>query len=326
MVFRSLAEGRDPFADQALPRGLRERLREAVRPSRLRERARQRSTDGTAKLLLEWERDGAADAVEAVLIPEVSRTTLCVSSQVGCRRGCVFCRTGTMGLERNLGTEQILGQVHHGLRVAAELGLPRLRNLVFMGMGEPLDNWRSVRAALDVLLDGRGYGFGPRHVTVSTVGPSPASIARLAGCKARLAWSLHAADDAVRRRLIPTQKAPVEALRDAFRDLYRDRNEPLFVEMTLIADQNDRPEDADAALALFEGFPAEVRFNLLPMNPWGPSLRPSPPERVEAFAARLRSRGHFTRIRKARGAEDLAACGQLAVLKPPPTSPEPAYR
>jgi 23S rRNA (adenine2503-C2)-methyltransferase len=222
-----------------------------------------------------------------------------------------------MGLSRNLPAEEIVAQVHRALAVAKEEGLPPLRNIVFMGMGEPLDNWASVEASLRALVDGRGFGFGPRHVTVSTVGPSPRAIARLIACPTRIAWSLHAADDATRRGLVATQRHPVTDLRDAFAEVFRARRAPLFVELTLIEGVNDAPADAEAAAALLADVPTEVRFNLLPMNPTGRDLRPSPPARVDAFAATLRRAGHFTMVRQARGQDESAACGQLATLPAP---------
>lgn len=321
MVFRALARGEDPHAPSVLPEGLRRRVADATAPIRTVERARSVAADGTVKLLLEV----GGHQVECVLIPERSRTTLCVSSQRGCARGCAFCLTAELGLEANLAPEDVVAQVHHGIRVVEQLRMPPLRNLVFMGMGEPLDNWRAVRPAIDVLVDGRGFGFGPRHVTVSTVGPSPRAIERLAGCPTRLAWSLHAARDEVRRSLVSTQRHPVELLRDAFSAVFATRKDPLFVEITLMEGVNDAPLDATAVLQLFDGFPREVRFNLLPMNPSRDGLRPSPPDRVERFAAELRRAGRFAMVRRARGQDALAACGQLArIVSPPARRPRPA--
>lgn len=317
MIFVSLAAGRDPFCDPELPQGLKRRLVQVARPSYPDEAQRLRSVDGTTKLLLRLE---AGDAVESVLIPEPTRTTMCVSSQVGCVRGCTFCQTATMGLIRNLGAEEIIAQVHLGLRVVEETGMSPLRNLVFMGMGEPLDNWTAVRGAIDCLVHPRGFGFGPRHLTLSTVAPTPSAVARLEGCPTRIAWSLHAGRDSVRRSVVQTQRHSVEDLRDAFKHLFSSRKDPLFVEMTLMDGINDRPEDAEAALRLFHGFPSEVRFNLLPMNPMlsGSSmarLAPSTGPQVQAFSELLRSAGYFTMVRAARGTDARAACGQLAVRK-----------
>lgn len=324
MVFRSLAAGRIPLEDPEVPVGLRRRLSGVTRTTEVEEVRRVRSRDGTTKLLLRLDQ---RDSIEAVLIPERNRTTLCVSTQVGCARGCRFCLTATMGLSRNLEIEEIVAQVHAGLRIVGEEGLPPLRNLVFMGMGEPLDNWASVQAALTILLHPRGFGFGPRHVTVSTVAPSPSAVKRLEDCPTRIAWSLHSADDRVRRALVATQRHPVEALKAAFVRLFQGRRDPLFVEMTLIEGVNDGIADAEAAVELLADFPTEVRFNLLPMNQTvqirrpsrddegrAAGLAPSPTARVRAFEAVLREAGHFAMVRAPRGADERAACGQLAIF------------
>jgi len=264
--------------------------------------------DGTRKFRF----SGVGGAWETVLIPSPSRSTVCVSTQVGCRRGCAFCATGTLDRPNNLSLSAIIHQVWYALGRAGAVGAPPVRNVVFMGMGEPLDNLLRVEAALERLTDGRLWGFGPRHITVSTVAPSPAAVARMRHWSARLAWSLHAADEAKRRRLVASQRYSVQELAAAFRALSR----PLFVEMTLIDGLNDGDEDAEAVLRLFEDFEAELRFNLLPVNPSEVRpgfLRPSP-QRVEAFAVVLRSAGHRVMIRRPRGDDEAAACGQLVTI------------
>lgn len=309
MVLKSLARGEDPTKDPEVPASLQRRVAATTRYRRLPVRARTEAEDGTRKLLLGLE-DG--HAVECVLIPERDRTTLCVSSQVGCRRGCQFCMTATMGLVRHLRVAEILGQVHTSL--SEQAGLPPLRNVVFMGMGEPLDNPKAVQAALSALTDSRGYGVAPKHVTISTVAPSPAALARSLDWPGQLAWSLHAADDPLRRRLVPTQRHSVFELRDAVLARQVERRQALFVEITLLDGVNDAPEHARAAADLFEGSEVEIRFNLLPMNPGAAGLGPSPEARVEAFEAVLRDHGYFVHRRKARGQAAKAACGQLAIL------------
>lgn len=309
MVFKALAAGRDPWAENVLPKSLQRRLTRHTHlhlPRIVREVA---SNDGTVKLVLGLHDD---QWVETVLIFEPRRTTLCVSSQVGCGRGCTFCKTATMGLVRPLTTDEIVAQVvlaqrHPRLR-------PPLRNLVFMGMGEPLDNPRAVGQALDILTDDRGLGFAAKHVTVSTVAPSPRAVATTAAWPGRLAWSLHAAQDNLRRQLVPTQKFDVQAQRDAFAEVCRAKNMPLFVEMALIAGVNDAVHDAKAAAALMADFPTEVRFNLLPMNPIGSDLAPSPSDRVKAFQHHLVRAGYFASVRTPRGQDTSAACGQLVTL------------
>ena len=304
-VYRVLADGDDPFHTALLPDGLRERLKRATRPGDTSQTHAAVATDQTTKLLLTLADGGL---IETVLIPDGARATLCVSSQVGCARGCRFCVTATMGLVRNLRVDEILQQVWFGLRAARARGW-RLRNLVFMGMGEPLDNIATVRHALDALTDGRGYGFAPKHITVSTVGPRLSSIAQLRGWPARIAWSLHAADEDVRARLVPPPHPPVVALADAFAEVCATDRRPLFVEMTLMDGVNDRDVDMAAAAALFRTFPTEVRFNLIAMNPGRADLRPSP--RVQACRQALQAAGYFCSVRRPRGQDAAAACGQL---------------
>jgi 23S rRNA (adenine2503-C2)-methyltransferase len=258
--------------------------------------------DGTTKLLLQFA-DGAL--IESVLIPERSRTTLCVSTQVGCVRGCTFCLTATMNLVRNLEVHEIAAQLYLAIQRQP------IRNIVFMGMGEPLDNAKAVRAALDLMID--GFQIGPRHITVSTVAPTPEAVRKARDWPAQIAWSLHAAEDEVRRTLIPTARHSVRELRDAFADISKDRD-ALFVEITLIDGVNDREEHADAVAELFAGFPAEVRINLLPMNPIGSDLHASKEHAVIAFQERLMGKGFLCLRRKARGVEERAACGQLVTL------------
>jgi 23S rRNA (adenine2503-C2)-methyltransferase len=316
-VYAVLREGGSPFEEGALGPKARARLVGAARPTASRIARVHCSADGAMKLLIALGGGLGSSAVEAVLIPEARRTTLCVSSQIGCARGCTFCLTATMKLVRNLSAAEIAAEVVAGISIAKASALPPLRNLVFMGMGEPLDNLEAVERALAVITgSGLGLGFGPAHVTVSTVGPSPAAIHRARSLPGRLAWSLHAADDAVRRKLVPTQRAGVEDLARAFREVVEAREEALFVEITLIDGVNDGPVAAEAIVRLFERFAAEVRFNLLPMNPIGDAtaLRASPPDRVAEFAERLKRAGYFAMIRKPRGDDEGAACGQLAVL------------
>jgi len=269
------------------------------------------ATDRTVRFVLPVRETGA---VEAVVIPNRSRSTACVSVQVGCRRGCVFCATGRMGRIANLSAGQIVAQVAWAARVARQHDLPPVRNLVFMGMGEPLDNAKATQQALQLLTEPGGWAFAPRHITVSSVGPSVRAVALARSWPCRIAWSLHAADEALRRALIPTAKASVAELSRAFLELVMARRQPLFVEMTLIDGLNDGEADAARAAELFAGHARRVRFNLLPVNPTDSGHRPSPPARVEAFREQLRARGFFAMIRKPRGRDGRAACGQLVTL------------
>ncbi len=301
MVTRVLAEGRDPRSAEDVPAGVRARLATATTWTPHRIARHDVAEDGTEKLLVDLSTDAPGREVETVVIPTERRATVCVSSQVGCKRRCHFCLTGTMGLRHDLRADEIV------LQVWLARQLRPIRNVVFMGMGEPLDNFEAVAQATRILTHDRGFGLAPRHVTVSTVGPSPEAVRRLAALDTRVAWSLHAADDDVRARIIGTHKHPVAALRDAFFEVVG--KAPLFVEVTLIDGANDRDEDADALARLFEGAPTEVRFNLLPMNPIGNALGPS--ARVDAFASRLKASGFFTSVRRTRGDDSRAACGQL---------------
>ena len=283
-MFRALTEGLNPYRPGVLPDGLRRRLQAATHPGALVVQGRSIAQDQTTKLAAVLA-DGAA--VECVLIPDFKtpRATLCVSSQVGCARGCEFCVTATMGLKRNLTTAEIIQQVDVGLREARRRHW-RLRNLVFMGMGEPLDNANHVRAAVEILTDHRGYGFAPRHVTLSTVGPRLAAVRHLAGWPLRIAWSLHAARPEVRARLVPKPHPDVTELAAAFATVCRADRRPLFIEMTLMDGVNDKSEDMAAAAALMASFPTEVRFNLIAMNPGRAGLRPA---RGSSYAGRCSS-------------------------------------
>jgi len=281
---------------------------------------------GTVKLLVEME-DGMQ--VETVLIPNAERekekgtTTLCVSSQVGCARGCIFCATGKMGLVRNLRADEILAQVFFAQRRIRESSkeatpLPPLMNCVFMGMGEPLNNPKEVLKAVEVLTDRLAFALGPRHVTVSTVGPSPASVRGLREFRCGLAWSLHSAVEETRRQLVPTSTHSAVELRDAFLEVIGDPERPqvlrsCLIEATLLEGLNDDDRHADAMLELLKPFPKEVKVNLLPYNDIGvEGLARSPPENVAAFARRLQEGGRLCFVRTPRGDDDSCACGQLA--------------
>ncbi|KAL1495942.1 hypothetical protein AB1Y20_014584 [Prymnesium parvum] len=280
------------------------------------------SADGTQKLLLQLE-DGLA--VECVLIPMLrgKTTSLCLSSQVGCSHACAFCSTGTMGLLRPLRTEEILAQVWMALRLIRERGLPKLVNIVFMGMGEPLDNFEQVRRAVDILVEPKAFGFSRRCVCVSTVGPSPALISRaVASLPCRLAWSVHAAEDSLRRQLVPTTRHTMEELRDAFVEALAAkpaRVQGLVVELALIAGVNDQPMHAEQLAHLLHPFGlGKVLVNLIPYNNNGLGLSngvlfSSPSAQVvRDFQQRLWAHHFLCTIRETRGDEERSACGQLA--------------
>jgi len=287
-----------------LPRSLRAGLEQAFPLPRLTLRVEQVARDGTRKYL--WElADG--QAIETVCIPEGRRRTLCLSSQVGCALGCVFCATGQMGFRRNLTPAEIALQ-------ARELALrdPSLAptNVVFMGMGEPLLNWQAVDVALTVLNSPIGMGIGARHITVSTVG-IPAGLAALASRpeQFRLAVSLHAPTSERRRALMPIEKRyPLPVVIESLATFRR----RVTLEYVLITGANDSPADASALAALARSLGAMV--NVLPLHPGGaPGLAGVSPTRTESFAATLRAMGVEAVVRRSRGLDIAAACGQLRV-------------
>jgi len=287
-----------------LPALLRGGLDEALPLRRLTLRTHQVSSDGTEKFL--WALDDG-EAIESVLIPEGKRRTLCISSQAGCALGCVFCATGRMGFRRNLSAGEIAGQVR-------ELVLrdPALKptNIVFMGMGEPLLNWDAVDATLTILNQPEGLGIGARHITVSTVGilPNLAKFARR-GEQFRLAVSLHAPTSTLRRELMPIEKKyTLPELTEALKQFRR----RVTLEYVLIGGKNDALEIADQLAKLAK--PLEALVNLLPLHPGGaPDLTPSTRAQMLAFARRLKQRGVEAVLRRSRGLDISAACGQLRV-------------
>lgn len=239
------------------------------------------------------------------------RTTLCVSSQVGCAAACRFCATGSMKLARSLSTVEILAQVLQAHRVLRPEGR-RVRNLVFMGMGEPLHNARAVYSALDVLTCPQRFASSPRRVTVSTVGivPEMLELARTRP-KIRQALSLHAADPEVRQFLVPmTARYSVAALRSAVYEINATTGETVMIESALFAGVNDRASDVAAMLEFCAGL--DVHVNLIPYNDVGvPGLRASSRERIAAIADCLRSAGLVVTVRHSLGQDIAGACGQL---------------
>jgi len=253
-----------------------------------------------------WLSDGAI--VEAVAIPHPERTTVCLSTQAGCARGCLFCETGRLGLQRPLAAEEIVGQFAAVSRHLVAIGRPAPTNVVFMGMGEPLDNLDAVLAAADVLCEPCGFAVAPKRITVSTVGVVPRMREFYRRGRFRLAVSLHAANDEERRALLPVARTwDLASLRSAIAE----SPEPVLVQWTLIEGVNDSDRHADELLAFCEGL--DVRVNLIPLNP-GPegALRAPSMERVRAFQKLLRDRGQRTLVRMPHGQEVGGACGQLA--------------
>ncbi|CBJ49163.1 conserved unknown protein [Ectocarpus siliculosus] len=315
MVWSALSAGVDPFGDAAefLTDKTAAVLKDTVERLPWQVVRESVSSCGTRKLLVQLE-DGLE--VETVVIPDLSgsRSTVCVSSQIGCAKNCQFCMTGKMGLVRNLTAGEILGQVFFARETVREHGMPPLTNAVYMGMGEPLDNPGAVTQSLQVLTHPFAFAMAKSKISVSTVGPSPAAIRRMKGMPSRLAWSVHAATDDVRRLLVPTTVHSMAELRDAFAEVLQSRRrEHLFVEVVLIEGMNDSPELARALASLLRPLPIRAGINLLPYNDTGhPFFRASPKESVEEFQRVLTQEGFVATIRTARGDEESSACGQLA--------------
>jgi 23S rRNA (adenine2503-C2)-methyltransferase len=287
-----------------LPATLRAELEPAHPLPRLREEVIQQSTDGTRKYL--W-RLADGEAIESVLIPSGSRRTLCISSQAGCALRCAFCATGRMGYRRNLTPFEIAGQVREIVLRTPE---DKPTNIVFMGMGEPLLNWSAVDVALSILNAPEGFGIGARHITVSTVGilPGMQQLARRPE-QFRLAISLHATTPRQRLGIMPIEKKyDLEAVLRAA-EAFRKR---VTFEYVMIAGVNDADTDADRLAKLARRLGALV--NILPLHPGGaPDLTPTSAGAIRRFADRLRNQGIEATVRRSRGLDINAACGQLRV-------------
>ena len=276
------------------------------------------SADGTRKWLLDV---GAGNAIETVFIPEANRGTLCVSTQAGCTVNCLFCSTGKQGFNRNLHAGEIVGQLwlanraladHTGSRPAAGADRP-ISNVVFMGMGEPLLNYDATLAALRIMLDDDAYGLSRRRVTVSTSGVVPMMDRLRVDQPVALAVSLHASNDALRDELVPlNRKYPLADLMAACqRYLAAAPRDFITFEYVMLDGVNDTDRHAKELLALVADVPC--KFNLIPWNPFpGSPLGRSSASRVQAFAQRLIDGGIVTTVRKTRGDDIDAACGQLA--------------
>lgn len=285
-----------------LPRTLRKSLAESFNLTSLELETRQKSSDGTEKFLF---RLGDTQLIETVAIPDGDRLTFCISSQAGCALQCAFCATGAMGFQRNLRPSEIAGQVR-ALRMLEPPLIPT--NIVFMGMGEPLMNWKAVSPTLTLLNDSRALGIGARHITISTVGILPGIVA-LANRpeQFRLAISIHAPSDELRKSLMPVNtKYPLADVIDAARAFDR----RVTFEYVLLGGVNDAPEHAEqlAELAL----DCRAFVNLIPLHPGGTmGFTPSSQAVTTTFATVLRARGVETAIRRSRGLDIAAACGQL---------------
>ena len=311
-------KGAGDFAQMSdLAKSLRDKLADAAEIRPLALMSEHVSTDATVKWLFDV---GNGDAIETVFIPEDGRGTLCISSQAGCAVGCRFCSTGHQGFSRNLTTGEIVGQLWHAehqlrQRMGLGAGERAVTNVVMMGMGEPLQNYAALLPALRVMLDDHGYGLSRRRVTVSTSGVVPMMDRLRDDCPVALAVSLHAPEDALRDQLVPlNKKYPIEELMAAC-GRYLDAAPRDFItfEYCMLDGVNDSPAQADALAHLVRHAKVPCKFNLIPFNPFPASgLTRSPRERVAAFAKRLQDAGIVTTVRKTRGEDIDAACGQLA--------------
>jgi 23S rRNA (adenine2503-C2)-methyltransferase len=310
-------KGASDFSQMSdLAKSLREKLAGTAEIRPLTVATEQASADGTIKWLFDV---GGGDAVETVFIPEEDRGTLCISSQAGCAVGCRFCSTGHQGFSRNLSTGEILAQLWHAehhLRRRLNLaeGERAITNVVMMGMGEPLQNYAALVPALRTMLDDHGYGLSRRRVTVSTSGVVPMIDRLRDDCPVALAVSLHAPNDALRDDLVPlNKKYPIDELFAAC-NRYLDKAPRDFItfEYCMLDGVNDTPEHARQLVDIVRD-KVSCKFNLIPFNPFPESgLKRSPRDRVMAFARILQDAGVVTTVRKTRGDDIDAACGQLA--------------
>ncbi len=292
-----------------LPKKLKEKLAQKTFIAPLQMNKDWIGEDGTRKFLLELF-DGKK--IESVFLKHPDHNTLCVSSQVGCSYKCKFCATGEMGFERNLLPGEIVGQVHSASKITGS----SIRNVVFMGMGEPLDNLEAVLKSIELLGDPQGQNIGQRRITISTCGLVP-EINKLAALELQcvLAISLHAPSDDLRSKLVPiNRRYPLEELLKACRNYFTVSGRRISFEYALIEGVNDRPEQAQQLGALLRRFPAHI--NILPANPIsGGNIKGSGEEKIKRFVGILEANGLPVSLRKSRGQEIEAACGQLSTLE-----------
>ncbi|HXH54666.1 MAG TPA: 23S rRNA (adenine(2503)-C(2))-methyltransferase RlmN [Gammaproteobacteria bacterium] len=307
--------GVDNFSEMTdLGKVLRERLSEECELRAPKIVKEQCSTDGTRKWLMQLD---SGNNIETVFIPEKNRGTLCVSSQVGCALNCTFCSTATQGFNRNLTIAEIIGQVWQASRrlrtlPPSEVHKNVITNVVMMGMGEPLLNFDAVVAALSIMRDDLAYALPRRRVTLSTSGVVP-MIDRLSfAADVSLAVSLHAPNDELRTQLVPlNKKYPIATLMDACRRFVSDKSgRHITIEYVMLKGINDKREHAKQLVKLLQGLPCKV--NLIPFNPFsGADYERSLVEDMDAFLAILKKAGYITTLRKTRGDDIDAACGQL---------------
>ncbi len=311
-IYDRFASSFDEMTD--LPADLRPILAERFSASPLEMAYQARSRDGTIKHL--WRlRDG--EQIESVLIPTADRVTLCLSSQAGCALACRFCATGDFGFRRHLSAAEIVAQFRDSELVARHAFGRGIANVVYMGMGEPLANLEAVLTSLSVLHG--GFGFGARRITVSTVGLIPGIRALAARPEPfRLAVSLHAPEHALRERLVPVEKRyPLPELFSALREYQEIKGRRITFEYTMIDGVNDSDELAHSLADLLDdmdGFVNLIPYNPIPGHDWAPSA----PERIAGFSAVLEERGVEAAVRRPRGRDIAAACGQLRLEREDP--------
>lgn len=277
---------------------------------------------GTRKFLQKLS-DG--QSVESVLIPALKfgRTTLCVSTQIGCDRGCAFCMTGKMGLIRNLTSSEIVSQVFQGLSIVNRENMPPMTNVVFMGMGDSGRNMEAVGEAVLALTCRKKFSMASSKITISTVGPSPEAFLTLANMPGTLAWSLHSPDDVIRKKLVPSTKHSTVELRDglvkALQTRAAIRTRTIMIALTLIDGINDSAEDALKLAVFLQPMDKEVpriAIDLIPYNDINiPEFKKPSREKVNAFQQVVRKAGYFCTVRVTRGEEESSACGMLATKR-----------
>jgi len=299
-----------------ISKALREKLKEIAVVKAPEITYQNTSTDGTRKWLMKMP---GGSSIEAVLIPEGNRGTLCISSQIGCALDCSFCSTGKQGFNRNLSSEEIVGQIWNAIASFDDLDRTKDRpvtNVVMMGMGEPLLNFDNVMDAIDIMMDDFAYSISKRRVTISTAGVVPA-IEKMNGVTdASLAISLHAPNDELRNQLVPVNKKyPIAMLLDSVKNYLASLSDKrkATIEYTLLAGVNDRKIHADQLITLLKDLPCKI--NLIPFNPFPGSgyKKPSNTE-VRCFQDWLTNAGYITTVRTTRGDDIDAACGQLVGL------------
>lgn len=293
-----------------LAKDFRELLEQRTRISTFTDPVVEISKDGAVKFGFKLEDD---NFIESVLIPEGERNTLCVSSQVGCAMNCNFCTTATMGFKRNLKVSEIVNQVCFVRDWLKSEGRKRLSNLVFMGMGEPMNNLDNLLSALAIITDQKGLDIASRRITVSTCGIVPQMLEFGKRSDANLAVSLHAVDDKTRNSIMPiNKKYPINELLDACREYQMKNRQRIMFEYVLIDGVNDSDEAAEKLAEMLRGIPCKI--NLMGMNPDDETseFKSADRDRILRFQELLRKRGYTVFIRQSRGADISAACGQLA--------------